>query len=96
MTCQEPVMPGVLQHARQTAENHVRAAEDAKSDPKILGRHKGNPPKNQLLPSGRARGRPMIKFVDVGGKFINLKEHTARVKESARRKTVRDKRVRTS
>ena len=84
-------MPGVLQHARQTAEKHVRAAEDAKSDPKILGKHKGNPPKVQLLPSGHTPGRPTIEFVDVGGKFINLKEHTARVRESARRRTVRDK-----
>ena len=84
-------MPGVLQHARQTAGKHVRAAEDAKSDPKILGKHKGNPGKARLLPSGKAPGRPMIKFVDVGGKFIDLKEHTARARESARRRSIRDK-----
>jgi hypothetical protein len=60
-TSQDPVMPGVLQHARQTAEKHVQAAEDAKSDPKILGRHKDNPPKVQLLPSGNTPGRPMIE-----------------------------------
>lgn len=84
-------MPGVLQHARQTAEKHVQAAEDAKSDPKILGQHKGNPPKVQLLPSGSTPGRPMIQFVDVGGKFINVKEHTVREKERARRRTVKEK-----
>ena len=84
-------MPSVLQHARQTAEKHVQAAEDAKSDPKIIGRHKDNPPKVQLLPSGRAPGRPMIEFVDVGGKFIDTKEHTARARESARRRTIKDK-----
>jgi len=87
----EPLMPGVLQHARQTAERHVRAAEDAKSDPKILGKHEGSPQKVQLLPSGKASGRPMIEFVDVGGKFIDVKEHTARAKESARRRSVKDK-----
>ena len=90
-------MPGVLQHARQTAEKHAQAAEDAKSNPKILGQHKDNPPKVQLLPSGGTPGRPMIEFVDVGGKFIDVKEHTARAKESVRRRTVKDKKnVRTS
>jgi len=84
-------MPGILQHARQTAEKHVKAAEDAKSDPKILGRHKNNPPKVQLLPSGNTPGRPMIEFVDVGGKFINVKEHTARARESARRRSIKHK-----
>ncbi|KAF9785710.1 hypothetical protein BJ322DRAFT_1055930 [Thelephora terrestris] len=87
----DPVMPGILQQARETAEKHVQAAEDAKSDPKILGRHKGNPPKVQLLPSGKTPGRPKIQFVDVGGKFIDVKEHMVREKESARRRTVRQK-----
>lgn len=87
----DPVMPDVLRHARETAEKHAQAAEDAKSDPKILGKHKGNPRKAQLLPSGNTPGRPMIEFVDVGGKFINVKEHTARARESARRKAVKDK-----
>lgn len=84
-------MPDVLQHARQAAERHTRTAEDAKSNPEILGQHEGNPPKTQLLPSGNTPGRPMIEFVDVGGKFVNIKEHMARAKESARRKAVRDK-----
>jgi len=84
-------MPGILQHARQTAEKHVQAAEHAKSDPKILGQHRDNPLKVQLLSSGNTPGRPMIEFVDVGGKFINVKEHTARAKESVRRRTIRDK-----
>jgi hypothetical protein len=84
-------MPGFLQHARQTAEKHIQAAEDEKYDPKILGRHKDNPPKVQLLPSGNVPGRPMIKFVDVGGKFVDVKEHRTRAKASARRRTVKDK-----
>jgi len=84
-------MPSILQHARQTAEKHVQAAEDAKFDPKIIGRHKDNPPRVQLLRSGNTPGRPMIEFVDVGGKFINVKEHMARARESARRRSVKDK-----
>jgi hypothetical protein len=91
MASQDPVMPGVLQYARQTAEKHAQAAEDAKSDPKILGTHEGNPPKVQLLPSGSTAGRPKIQFVDVGGKFIDVKEHAARAKESVRRRSVKDK-----
>ena len=88
-------MPSVLQHARQTAENHVQAAEDAKSDPKIVGRHEDNPPKVQLVPSSDTPGRRVIEFVDVGGKFISVKEHTARARESARRKTIKDKNTQT-
>ena len=84
-------MPAVLQHARRTAEKHTQAVEDAKSDPIILGEHKGNPRKAQLLPSGSTPGRPMIQFVDVGGKFIDLKEHAARLKESVRRRSIKDK-----
>lgn len=95
-TSQEPVMPDVLQRARQTAEEHVRAAEEAKSNPKILGQHEDNPPKAQLLPSGKAPGRPMIEFTDVGGKFIDVKEYTTRAKESARRRTIKDKKLRSS
>lgn len=89
-------MPSVLQRARQAAEKHVQIAEDAKSDPRILVRHKDNPPKVQLLPSGNTSGRPMIEFVDVGGKFVDVNEHTARAKESVRRRTVKDKNTQTS
>lgn len=87
----DPVIPGALQHARQTAERHAQAAEDAKFDPKIIGRHEDNPSKVQMLPSGNTPGRPMIEFVDVGGKFVDVKEHTARARESARRRAVKDK-----
>jgi hypothetical protein len=93
---QEPVMPDVLQRARQTAEKHVRATEEAKSNPQILGHHEDNPPKVQLLPSGKAPRRPMIEFTDVGGKFIDVKEYTARAKESARRRVIRGKKLRPS
>lgn len=95
-TSQDPVMSGVLQHARHTAERHARRAEDAKSDPKILGSREGNPPKVQLLTSGNTPGRPMIEFVDVGGKFVDIKDHTARARESARRRFVKNKKVGTS
>jgi hypothetical protein len=84
-------MPSILQRARKAAEKRVQAAEDAKFDPKIIGRHKGKHPKVQLLPSGSTRGRPMIEFVDVGGKFVNVKEHKARARERARRRSIRIK-----
>lgn len=44
-----------------------------------------------MLPSGNTPGRPMVEFLDVGGKFVDVKEHTARAKESARRRAVKNK-----
>ena len=90
-TPQDPVVPAALRHARQAAERHAQTAEDAKFDPKIIGRHGDNPSKVQMLPSGNTPGRPMVEFLDVGGKFVNVREHTARARESARRRAVKDK-----
>jgi len=90
----EPVMPGVLKDARRSGQRHVQAVEAAKSDPRILVRYAGNPPQVQIVPSGSAPGRPTTKFVDVGGKFIDVKDHTRRLKESDRRKRMREKKMR--
>lgn len=86
-------MPGILEGARQAGLNHIQNLERAKSHPKILRPHMHNPPKVQNVPSGAAPGRPTTQFVDVGGKFIDLKEHAKRTKESERRSRVRQKRT---
>jgi len=88
---QEPIMPGVLEHARQTGMKWAKMAESAKSHAQILGVRADNPPKTQILPSGSTPGRPMTRFVDVGGKFVDVKEHAKRLKESERRRKVKGK-----
>lgn len=40
-----------------------------------------------------ATGRPTIKFIDVGTKFIDPKDQMRRLKESQRRAKVRSKKV---
>jgi len=90
---QEAIMPGVLEDARQSGLRHAELLERAKSHPQILRPHLHNPPKVQLVPSGSAPGRPATKFVDVGGKFIDLKEHAKRTKESDRRKRLTAKKA---
>ena len=40
-----------------------------------------------------AAGRPTIKFIDVGTKFLDPKDHLRRMKESERRARVRSKKV---
>lgn len=86
-------MPGILEGARQSGLNHIQNLERAKSHPKILRPHMHNPPKVQNVPSGAAPGRPTTQFVDVGGKFIDLKEHAKRTKESERRSRVKQKKA---
>jgi len=90
---QEAIMPGVLEDARQSGLRHTELLEKAKSHPHILRPHLHNPPKVQLVPSGSAPGRPATQFVDVGGKFIDLKEHAKRAKESERRKRLTAKKA---
>lgn len=86
-------MPSILEDARQSGLNHIQNLERAKSHPKILRPHKQNPPKVQNVPSGAAPGRPTTTFIDVGGKFIDLKEHAKRTKESERRSRVKQKKA---
>jgi hypothetical protein len=46
-----------------------------------------------MTASGAAAGRPTIKFIDVGTKFLDPKDRLRRMKESERRARVRSKKV---
>ncbi|THH12285.1 hypothetical protein EW146_g7762 [Bondarzewia mesenterica] len=88
----QPVLPSVLEQARMHGERHRIADEAHKSDDALLGRHHDSRRSQDVsTTTGDAPGRPLIKFVDVGGKFLDPKDRVRRMKESERRARLRDK-----
>ncbi|TFY71175.1 hypothetical protein EVG20_g1822 [Dentipellis fragilis] len=91
---EEPILPFAIDKARQTAETHKTQDEAAKSDDALLGHHSSQKERDaRVTISDGVSGRPTIKFVDVGGKFIDPKDRQRRIKESERRKQQRAKRL---
>jgi hypothetical protein len=87
---QEPVLPAALRKAREDAKLHGRSEEFAKSDDIAPGLpyDGGTEVANT---SGTTTGRFTIKFIDVGTKFMDPKDHMRRMKESQRRAKIRSK-----
>ena len=81
-------MPASLQKAKAAAKRFAQAAEMEKSNPKLMPRIKDTDtiktPKTKVQVS-EMPGRPTIKFVDVGGKFINVEERLRKVAQAERR-----------
>jgi hypothetical protein len=75
---QEPVLPKLLQQTREKAR---------KADPAPVPRPRISL-KNEPLVVTRP-GRPTIKFVDVGNKFMDPREEARRVAESKRRARIK-------
>ncbi|KAA1467779.1 hypothetical protein DENSPDRAFT_832918 [Dentipellis sp. KUC8613] len=91
---EEPILPFAIDKARQTAETHKSQDEAAKSDDTLLGHHSSQKERDaRVTISEGVQGRPTIKFVDVGGKFIDPKDRQRRMKESERRKNQRAKKL---
>ncbi|KAJ7492125.1 eukaryotic mitochondrial regulator protein-domain-containing protein [Mycena latifolia] len=84
----EPLLPAALEHAKRVAERHAQAAEDHKSNPRLMPRFKDTPtiksPRQKVQTIVRA-GRLPIHFVDVGGKFIDVQERLKRLAMAERR-----------
>ena len=68
----------------------MQAADAAKSDPKLLASHSSSHENRTHLVE--REGRPAVMFVDVGGKFLDVKDIQKRAKEGERRSNVRAKR----
>jgi len=85
----EPVMPGILEAASQEAAARKKAQEAAKSNPRLTPEYHSKV--NERVKMVHAAGRPSVKFVDVGGKFLDLKSIARREQESERRSKIRAK-----
>jgi len=88
----EPVLPTALKKAREDAERHGRSEDSAKSDVALGLAVDGG---TKVTSTSDAVGRLAIRFVDVGAKFMDSKDHMRRMKESQRRARVRRKKVST-
>ena len=89
---QEPVLQAALKRAREDAKRYGRTEESAKSDDVYLGVSLEGATE-VISTDGAATGRPAIKFIDVGTKFVDPKDQMRRMKESQRRAKVRSKKV---
>jgi hypothetical protein len=70
---------------------HLQEEEESKNHPIFVPPQPGtdSKPKVQML---APPGRPMIKFVDIAGKFVNKHESLKRIKKAAHRTTLKAKR----
>ncbi|KAJ7508568.1 eukaryotic mitochondrial regulator protein-domain-containing protein [Mycena galericulata] len=87
----EPLLPGSLEHAKRVAERAAQAAEDHKSNPRLMPRFKDTAtiksPRQKVQTVVR-EGRLPIHFVDVGGKFLDVDERLRRMAAAERRHVV--------
>ncbi|KAH9081767.1 hypothetical protein EDB83DRAFT_2334706 [Lactarius deliciosus] len=87
----DPILPNALKRAREDATRHGRSEGSSKSvDATPDYNWKGT---EVTSTSDTAAGRPATKFIDVGTKFLDLKDHLRRMKESERRARIRSKKV---
>jgi hypothetical protein len=87
---QEPVLPTALRRAREDAKRHGRSEESTKFGgvaPGLLHEDGTEIANTSVTPPGRL----MMKFIDVGNKFMDPKDHMRRMKESQRRARIRSK-----
>jgi len=89
---QEPVLPAALKKAREDAKRYGRTEESTKSDDVYLG-IPSDGATEVMSTDDAATGRPAIKFIDVGTKFVDPKDQMRRMKESQRRAKVKSKKV---
>jgi len=92
----EPIVPASLEHAKETAKEFSKADEDYKSNRKLMPRIRDTEtiktPKSKIQVIMKP-GRPTIKFIDVGGKFIKVEERLQRITQAERRAKIRDRKA---
>jgi hypothetical protein len=88
---QDPVLPNALKMARDDAIRHGRSEKSSKSIDETFGQPDQDWKGAEVIST--AAGRPAIKFIDVGTKFLDPKDQLRRMKESERRAKVRSKKV---
>ncbi|KAG5652569.1 hypothetical protein H0H81_004529 [Sphagnurus paluster] len=87
----EPIVPASLEHAKAAAKRYAKAQEAYKSNPKLMPRvqdHTTQRPREKVQVIEKT-GRPSLKFVDVGGHFIEVDSRLKRIAESERRSKIK-------
>ncbi|KAF9469745.1 eukaryotic mitochondrial regulator protein-domain-containing protein [Collybia nuda] len=92
----EPIVPASLEQAKIAAKRFAQAAEDSKSNEKLMPRIRdtamNKAPKSKVQIVTKP-GRPTLKFIDVGGKFIQADERIRRMAEAERRAKIKVRRA---
>lgn len=83
-------MPLLLEKARADGISHAREEELSKNHPRFLTPQPGTDKDKVKMIA--PHGRPMIKFSDIGGKFINKGESLKRIKKIEHRGALKSRR----
>ncbi|KZP28832.1 hypothetical protein FIBSPDRAFT_682129, partial [Athelia psychrophila] len=86
----DPVVPLLLERARTDGIRHAHQEEQSKNHSRFLTPQPGTSKEKVRMVA--PPGRPMMKFSDVGGKFINKDESLKRIKKLAHRSSLKAKR----
>jgi hypothetical protein len=78
------VVPLLLEKARVDGIRHAREEQESKNHSRFVPRQPGSQSMERVKMVAPT-GRPMIKFVDVGGKFINKHESLKRIQKLTHR-----------
>src|ERR1700731_1038982 len=84
-------MSSMLQKAKEDAAAAAARRSAEKSAEAMMPRYPGflgNPPPVHLV---KREGRPAIKFIDVGGQFLDVDERKERIKNAERRRAMKNK-----
>ncbi|KAJ7070492.1 eukaryotic mitochondrial regulator protein-domain-containing protein [Mycena amicta] len=85
----EPLLPASLEHSRQLAIRSAERALKDKSNPRLMPRFKDTATiksPRQKVQVVEMEGRLPVHFVDIGGRFIEVKERERRMVRSERRR----------
>src|ERR1700761_9322130 len=86
-------MPEALERAKRNAVRRAEAAERYKWGDQVLGQvHDPMRPRVAIGTSGSAPGRPQIRFLDVGGRWVDQKDQARRAKAATHRALLRAQR----
>jgi hypothetical protein len=78
---QDPVVPLLLEKARTDGKMRRREGKESKDRPPFLRSQENQGTDNsEKVKMVAPPGRPMIKFVDIGGKYIDKHDRLARIK----------------
>lgn len=77
-----------LDFARAYAQKHKKITEEQKNDPKLLGLRPSTVVVDKVKLIVRDN-RPNVKFVDVGGRFLDVDDRLRRIRECERRSKIR-------
>ncbi|KAJ7044983.1 eukaryotic mitochondrial regulator protein-domain-containing protein [Mycena alexandri] len=91
----EPLLPASLEHAKKIAQRSAEAALANRSNERLMPRFKDTDTiksPREKVQTVKRDGRLALRFVDVGGKFLNSQERVGRIDAAGRRQSLRARR----